>query len=231
MKKIAFIFSVLFICFQLNVQAQWFTTYSDSTALKTDAEKIVSQFRKEVQTINPLLKPADWKVVKNTSPYLIYIYQSTVNLPFWEEVIPQQKDFFTEVAGGKKQGKEVFGLFFNGFYLVHELGHGLVNNIEKKFGNQYDSEYDANTIAILYWRSAGQKATLKKCYAYAKKMLKHLKNPVPANEDFKEYMSKHYEELSSDPYKYGYIQFSQFVEIYENKKLPDFKTLMRNYQQ
>ena len=29
------------------------------------------------------------------------------------------------VAGGEIAGKKVFGLFFNGFYLPHELGHGL----------------------------------------------------------------------------------------------------------
>jgi len=228
MKNLILIFLVLF-SLQSNAQNRWFTTYSDSVALKTDAVKIVNQFKQKVKSANPTIKLDDWKVVKNTSPYLIYIENKTVNLPLWQEVIPQQKDFFAEVAEGKEQGREVFGLFFNGFYLVHELGHGLTEDAEKKFGNAYDSEYDANTIAILYWRNIGEKKNLKKCYTYAKKMLKHLKNPVPANENFKEYMSKHYQELSSDPYKYGYIQFSQFVEIYENKNLPDFVTFIKKY--
>jgi len=228
MKNLILIFLVLF-SLQSNAQNRWFTTYSDSVALKTDAVKIVNQFKQKVKSANPTIKLDDWKVVKNTSPYLIYIENKTVNLPLWQEVIPQQKDFFAEVAEGKEQGREVFGLFFNGFYLVHELGHGLGESVGKKFENAYDLEYEANTIAILYWRSTGEKKNLKKCYTYAKKMLKHLKNPVPANENFKEYMSKHYQELSSDPYKYGYIQFSQFVEIYENKNLPDFVTFIKNY--
>jgi len=221
--------STVFLSLFANAQNHWFQTYNDSVKLKQDAEKIVTQFRQETKIANASIKLDDWKVVKNTTPYLIYILNKTVNLPFWKEVIPQQKDFFYEVSGGEKQGKEVFGLFFNGFYLVHELGHGLAESAGKKFGNEYDSEYDANTIAILYWRSSGNKKQLVKCYTYAKKILKHLKNPVPDKENFKEYMTKHYEELSQDPYKYGYIQFSQFVEIYENKTLPDFETFIKNY--
>lgn len=228
MKNLNFLLFLL-LSFQGNAQNGWFKTYSDSTALKSDAEKIVHQFKQKVKSANPTIKLDDWKVVKHTTPYLIYIENKTANLPFWPEVIPQQKDFFTEVSGGKKKGEDVFGLFFNGFYLVHELGHGLGESAGKKFGNAYDSEHDANTIAILYWRSAGQISKLKKCYSYAKQILSHLKNPVPAGENEKEYLTKHYDEISSDPYKYGYIQFSQFVEIYENKNLPDFETFIKNY--
>lgn len=231
MKNLAF-FLFVFLSLHTRAQSRWFSTYSDSIALKADAEKIVSQFTQSVKTANPSIRLEDWKVIKNTTPYLIYfdMETKTANLSLWPEVIPQQKDFFTEVAGGEKQGKEVFGLFFNGFYLVHELGHGLAESAEKKFGNAFDSEYDANMIAIAYWRSAGQKKELKKCYAYAKKMLTHLKNPVPTGENHKDYLTEHYDEISADPYKYGYIQFSQFIAIYENKKLPGFKTLMKNYK-
>jgi hypothetical protein len=229
MRNLILILSI-FVSLFSNAQNLWFKTYNDSIALKSDAEKIVQQFSQKVKNANSTIKLDNWEVVKNTTPYLIYIEKKTANLPFWQEVIPQQKDFFTEVSGGKRQGKEVFGLFFNGFYLVHELGHGLADSAGKKFDNAYDSEYDANTIAILYWRTTQEKSNLKKCYVYAKKMLKHLKNPVPENENYKEYITKHYDEISSDPYKYGYIQFSQFVEIYENKSLSDFETLMKNYQ-
>ncbi len=228
MKNLNFLLFLL-LSFQGNAQNGWFKTYGDSAALKSDAEKIVHQFKQKVKSANSTIKLDDWKVVKHTTPYLIYIENKTANLPFWPEVIPQQKDFFTEVSGGKKEGKEVFGLFFNGFYLVHELGHGLAQSSGKKFQNFYDGEYDANIIAMLYWRKSGRKKELQKCYAYAKKMLTHLKNPTPAGENEKEYLTKHYDEITSDPYKYGYIQFKQFVEIYEDKNLPDFKTLMKNY--
>lgn len=213
-------------------QNKWFSLYTDSAALVSDAGNIVQQMTAATLKADSTLQLNKTKAIKNTSPYLIYIDldSGTVNLPFWAEVIEPQKQFFAEVAGGKKEGEQVFGLFFNGFYLTHELGHALAHSAGKHFGNAYDSEYDANKIAILYWRSAGATAPLEQCYAYAKKMLQILKNPIPENEDTKKYLTAHYDEMSSDPYKYGYIQFSQFVELYENKSLGDFGSYIRNYR-
>ena len=228
MKKILLIFTVL-ICIQSNAQNKWFETYTDSTLLKRDADKIIQQFASKVEKLSPNVRLKDNKAIKNTTPNLIFINNNvTVNLPFWAELIPPQKDFFTEMGGGISEGKEVFGLFFNGFYLVHELGHSFLANAGKEYYNAYDGEYDANVVGILYWKAAGEKRNLKKCYVYAKKILKILKNPVPENEDYKKYVTEHYLELAVDPYKYGYIQFTQFVEIYEDKSLPNFDTFVKN---
>ena len=165
---------------------------------------------------------------KNTQPYLIFNDGSAINLPFWPEVIPEQQDFFVSIAGGEEAGMEAFGLFFNGFYLAHEIGHSLSHQAGIKYSNDYDSEYGANIAAVLYWQKAKysqkakQTAALEPCYTYAKKMLRQLENPVPAGQDPKAYITQHYQELSGNPYQYGYIQFMQLVQSYENKSLPDF---------
>lgn len=220
------------LSFSLQGQNRWFSVYNDSIAMVKDAELISQKFSGKIKNANPTIKTEHWKIIRNTTPYLIYldINKKTVNLPFWQEVIPEQKEFFRKVSGGELQGKEVFGLFFNGFYLVHELGHGLAESTGKKFDNAFDSEYDANTIAVLYWRTTKHKNSLKKCYRYAKKMISQLTNPVPANEDYKKYITDHYEEITSDPYQYGYIQFSQFVEIYQKTKNINFETFIKNYK-
>jgi hypothetical protein len=230
MKNITIILTIL-IGVQVNAQQKWFSTYTDPIALVSDANIIIDQMTGKVEKANAEIKMPKNIAVKNTTPYLIFINidSSTVNLPLWEEVIPQQKEFFADIAGGEDEGKKVFGLFFNGFYLAHELGHSIFANAGKKFDNAFDSEHDANTIGILYWRQTDENNQLKKCYDYAKKMLETLKNPVPENEDPKTFFTQHYKELASDPYKYGYIQFSQFVEIYEDKSLPDFNTFIKNY--
>lgn len=230
MRKTLLFLMILFAFVQTNAQNKWFSAYSDSTVLVNDADKNIQQMAENIFKITSIVDLRNNKSVKNTKPYLIFIKNDTVNLPFWTEVIPQQKQFFAEVAGGEKEGKEVFGLFFNGYFLAHEIGHSFASKSDKKFDNNYDSEYDANIIGILYWRSVGETENLKKCYAYAKRMLKALKNPVPENEDYKQYITKNYGKLASDPYKYGYIQFSQFVEIYEDKTLPNFETYIKNYQ-
>lgn len=214
-----------------RAQQKWFSIYTDSAALVSDAGKIVQQMTAAILKADPSARLNKTRPIKNTTPYLIFIDLNSgeVNLPLWTEVIVPQKKFFAEVAGGEKEGEQVFGLFFNGFYLTHELGHAFAHSNGKQFGNAYDSEYDANRIAILYWRAAGETAQLEQCYAYAKKMLQSLQNPIPEKEDAKKYLTAHYDEMSSDPYKYGYIQFSQFVEIYEDRTLPDFGTYIRNY--
>jgi len=231
MKKIATLTVFLFICLLANSQNEWFTVYNDTVKLTVDANKIINEMASQIKKVRPETKFSQPKAIKNTTPYLIYvdIEKGEVNLPFWSEVITPQQQFFADVASGEQQGKEVFGLFFNGFYLTHEVGHSFTASSGKKFDNEYDSEYDANIIAMLFWQQNNTES-LKKCYTYAKEMLKKLKNPVPTGEDYKKYMTKYYNELSSDPYKYGYIQFTQFVEIYENKNLPDFLTYMKNYK-
>lgn len=211
---------------------KWFSVYNDSTTLVTDANHLIQQIGTRIHKINSNSDVGKNVAIKNTKPSLIFINYNnkTVNLPFWQEVIAPQKKFFTEVAGGENEGKEVFGLFFNGFYLAHELGHSFFANADKKFDNSYDSEYEANLFAILYWKTAGEGSNLKRCYEYAQKMLKTLKNPVPENENYKKYITENYGKLASNPYKYGYIQFSQFVEIYENKNLTSFDTYVKSFQ-
>ena len=221
-------FLLLLFCIETNAQTNWFNTYTDSVALIRDANTIVTQFVSKVKGVDPSFDP-QVLVVKNTTPYLIFINDSTVNLPFWMEVSADQKGFFSTVAGGQKEGREVFGLFFNGFYLAHELGHLLALTAHKVYTNAYQKEYDANVIGILYWRAAGKDKQLLTCYQWAKKMLLVLKNPAPGNEDLKTYLTEHYDELVADPYKFGYIQFSQFVEIYENRTLSDFHAFLKTY--
>ena len=222
---------ILILCMaflpKVYAQTNWFTAYQDSVALIKDANILIEQFEARVRKGG--IEMNQNSAIKNTKPYLIFIKNAKVNLPFWAEVIPQQKSFFYGVAGGEKEGIEVFGLFFNGFYLVHELSHSLADHVGVKFSNSYDSEYDANKVAILYWRTVSEAENLKKCYVYAKKMLETLKNPVPVSEDYKKYITENYSKLASDPYKYGYIQFSQFVEIYEDKSLTDFDSFIKTY--
>lgn len=229
MKNILILLLALCTFIQTNAQSKWFSTYSDSTALVIEANKIICQMADRIVRSTPAIDLHQNVAVKNTKPYLIFIKNNIINLPFWTEVIPPQKKFFAEMAGSEDEGKEVFGLFFNGFYLAHELGHSFSSIAGKKFENAYDSEYDANKIAVLYWIASGEKDNLKKCYNYAQKMLKTLKNPVPENEDYKKYITDNYGQLVSDPYKYGYIQFSQFVEIYEDKNLPYFDNYIKTY--
>jgi hypothetical protein len=230
MKKFILFSALLCSTTQILSQQKWFSLYNDSTLLVNDAKKITTSFENDIKEISPALKYSI-KTVLNTTPYLIYYdnRNKTANLPLWEQVIPEVKNFFYEVAGGEEEGRKAFGLFFNGFYLPHELGHAFQEaTSDSAVAPSYQDEYLANTMAILWWRKHKKNTELDECYTYAKKIWSKLPNPVPANMNDAAYFTKNYEQASSNPYTYGYMQFKQFINIYEDKSLPDFDTFIKN---
>lgn len=228
--KTFLLYCCLFTATTLQAQQKWFTVFTDSAKLLKTANPITNQFKKDIKKLQPNIRFNTDNII-NTSPYLIYYgLNDHVNLPLWSQVIPPIKQFFTGVGGSPQEGEKIFGLFFNGFYLIHEYGHALqymVDSAHTQLG--YSNEYLANTIAILWWRKNGKQAQLKACYDYAKKIYKQLPNPVPAGEDVATYFTKNYEKAASDPNVYGFMQWGQFITIYEDKSLPNFDTYIKNY--
>ncbi|WP_298393514.1 hypothetical protein [Flavobacterium sp.] len=225
MKKTALAF-ILLITTMSNAQKKWFLTYQDSVALVKDATSITKKFTKDLKKIEPTIQ-FNIKAKLNTTPYLIFFYKDAANIPLWEQVIPEQKQFFYQLGGNETEGKKIFGLFFNGFYLPHELGHAFEFTIYGQIPGSYESEYLANTIGFLWWKKQKRDKELKLCYEYAKKMWSQLPNPVPNGTTIKDYFSKNYEEATQDPFVYGYLQFKQFIDIYEATNLPDFDTFIK----
>jgi len=231
MKNILLILVIFCGANLLIAQNQIFKTYQDKVALQKDAENLVELFTNDLKKIEPTIS-FDIKSRINTTPYLIYYDgKNEVSLPYWEEVIPPLKQFLTQVSGSEEKGKEVFGLFFNGFYIPHELGHALEHAKAGDVENGYESEYFANTIAILWWRKQGKEKELKKCYEYTKEIIKKLPNPIPEGQTMEQYFSENYRAATQDPAVYGFFQFTQFIKVYEDKTLPDFDTFVSNYLQ
>lgn len=233
MKKMFFVSLLSMLGSSVFAQKDWFTVYTDSLALVKDANLVASQFIADAVKAQPSIK-FDVKAILNTTPYLIYYEDNgkvkTVNLPLWSQVIQEQKAFFYEVAGSEADGKKVFGLFFNGFYVPHELGHAMqeIKDISQS-SVSYKNEYFANMVAIMWWKKQQKTAELQQCYEYAKKMFAKLPNPVTDGSSVEAFFTKNYEEASQNPYTYGYMQFKQFIEIYETKNLPDFDTFVSSY--
>jgi hypothetical protein len=225
--KTKFLLSLLFIVQITTAQKKWFTTYSDSIKLVKDAQIITKLFTNDIKKNKPDLT-FNIKTVLHTTPYLIYFYKDAANIPLWQQVITEQKKFFAEIAGNEEEGKRFFGLFFNGFYLPHELGHAYEFVLKGETIGSYEGEYFANTVAMLWWKKHHRTKELKQCYEAAKKMWAKLPNPLPAGTTIEAYFSKNYEEASANPYIYGYMQFKQFIEIYEDQNLPDFDTFIKN---
>jgi hypothetical protein len=230
MRKVTLSIILILLITASFAQQKWFTLYTDSASMVKDGSEIVKLFTKDIEKIKPDIQ-LNVKTVLHTTPYLIYYddKEKTANLPLWEQVIPEQKNFFYQIAGSETDGKRVFALFFNGFYLPHELGHAFQSAIQDSLHNSYANEYFANTIAILWWRKHKRGKELKMCYEDAKKIWMKLPNPVPKGMTIEEYFTKNYEKASQDPVTYGYMQFKQFIQIYEDQTLPDFDTFITKH--
>ncbi|MEH6679754.1 MAG: hypothetical protein V7724_04360 [Sediminicola sp.] len=229
MKLLIFSLMMLAVCNSTLAQNQWFETYTDSTVLVKDAHAISSLFIADIKKIRPEFR-FEGKTMLDTSPALIYYgLDGNIHLPLWEQVLPQLKDFFKEITGSEAEGKRMFGLFFNGFYLPHELGHALQEKTEGTLEPSYDSEYLANTIAVLWLRKHGYQKELEQCYDFAKSMEDTLTDPVPQGVDIEDFFTENYGQATQNPYVYGYMQFKQFVQVYEDSSLPDFDTFIAKY--
>lgn len=229
MKKIIIIIAITLMSITTNAQKKWFTVYQDSVALLNNAKKISEKFKKDVYKFKKDDKFTTTTIL-NTTPYLIFFDgQNKVNIPLWSQVLPELKAFTKEVTGSEEEGKRMFGLFFNGFYLIHEYGHAYQETYDFENSNvSYQNEYLANTIAMLYWRKIGKKKELKQCYELAKKMFTKLPNPVPEGISKEDYFTKNYEQATQNPFVYAYMQFGQFIEIYEDQSLSNFDEYMKS---
>ena len=228
--KLQLLFSLLLASSFVTGQNQWFSTYTDSVALVKESNRLTELFKANIKKLKPELNIKTGAIL-NTTPYLIFYGENdTVNLPLWSQVIPPIKGFTAQVAGSETEGERMFGLFFNGFYLPHELGHALQTYVDPKGADvSFKNEYLANEIAMLWWRKQGKEKELEACYELAKTMFSKLPNPVPEGQTVEEYFTKNYEQAAKDPFVYGYMQFAQFIKVYEDKTLPDFDTYITNY--
>ena len=125
--------------------------------------------------------------------------------------------------------KKHLAYFFNGFYLPHELAHALQATTEFIIEGSYENEYFANTVAILWWRKHGREKELEQCYKSAKAIFAKLPNPIPAGITIENYFRDNCDKAGQNPFVYGFMQFKQFVLIYEDKKLLDFDTFIKEY--
>ena len=230
MKHPSILWILLFSSGSILAQEKWFTVYSDSVSLSQDANRITIEFVQDVKKVGEGAQ-LNLKTVVNTTPYTNYYQYETVNISLWHETEQQMKEFLTFVTGSEGEGKKMFGLFFNGFYLPHELAHGLQDFTEGKLPGSYEGEKFANQLALLWWKKKGRHDELRACYELAKKAMAHIPNPVPEGETAEAFFTANYREIlrNFDPLVYAYMQWSQYISIYEDQTLPDFDLFLQHY--
>ncbi len=223
---------VIALIFAYNIfftQNQWFEVYGDTLSLNKASEELTKNFQKEISKVDSSIYLNDPKSVSNPMGPFLNLQNNTINLPIWHLAPEMFQGFCISIAGSKKDGKQLFGLFFNGFYVPHELGHALQFAADKRYDNEYYNEYNANIIGLLYWKNKGRTAEFKKCYQYASKALEKILNPITDGEDVKVYFTEHHQEFGEDLVKYAHVQFSQYVKSYNEIEKLNFESHLENY--
>ena len=231
MKTTVFAILLFCACTIATAQNKYFEIFTDSTALKTENDRLIEHIESRVQLIKPSFSFNGLTTeVPNTFMPGQYLQKTNkIYLNTWQVGGPPMEAFLTEMAGGKDEGIRMGGLFFYGFFLPHEIGHAMQYTTSNVPENRYDAEYEANEFAVSYWKKQGRDTELQQCYDMALAALKKLKNPVPEGQSMKQYFNDNYHELIKDPNKYGYFQLLQIVQVMDDKSLPDFYSYIRKY--
>lgn len=228
-KQIFFITFLLAYSGITPAQSVWFRLHQDSIGLIQEADLLKNMFVQDINSLKPELNFSLQTALK-TTPMLIYYDNKTAHIPLWGQLPEQTQDWFYEMGGNINNGHKIFALFFNGFYLPHELAHGF-EDLLGKLNRSYQNEYFANTVAILWLRKHNYHEKLRECYEAAKDIMAKTPNPVPDGQVAENFFTENYSDIiqNGNPSVYGYMQFGQFIKIYEDNSLPDFDTYVKHY--
>jgi hypothetical protein len=222
---------LLFSYLPVKSQSMLFRVYPDSLSLAQDAASLFEDFFARVKAAEPNLNLEVKPRVQTTPNFVFYGRMDNVLvLPLWHKAQDSQKEFFTRLGGSYIEGIRIFGMLYNGYFIIHELS--TVLQIEKgiiDWARIYEMRYQANQLSIAYLKSSRWAAEMEAVYNLAKTFVSLMPFPIPAGQNIPEYFSENYPHISNHPMKYLYFQFLQIVEIYEDQELQGFENMVRQY--
>jgi hypothetical protein len=156
----------------------------------------------------------------------------------WEKVpAPIQATFnqWAEYAGNQRSGQGLFRELFHRFFLVHELGHWMEDQILEQRRDRmaatarrsastarWEYESVANRISVAWWREHDPDY-LAKLINDLRTIRAKLPNPVPAGEQARHYFTRRYSKLAEDPNAYGWFQLHMIILAYDERPRSTFQ--------
>ena len=187
------------------------------------------------------LKTRAPKVRIDAGPGLSYYDMGTGNVVHeerWENVpapIRATFDRWAEYAGDQPNGRQLFREMFHRFFLVHELGHWMEDQVLEQRRDKtaatarrnaktarWRYESVANEISIAWWREHDP-AYLATLMHDLRTIQAKLPNPVPAGEDARQYFTRQYSKLAEDPNAYGWFQLRMVILAFDERPSSTFQ--------
>jgi hypothetical protein len=201
-------------------------------AAKVEARTHVDDF--DLKTTAPTIRI-------DAGPGLSFYDMGTGNVvheEHWEKVPPPIQATFNRwaaYAGDQPNGRQLFREMFHRFFLVHELGHWMEDQIMEQRRDtmaatarrnaktaRWEYETIANRISVAWWREHDP-SYLAKLMNDFRTIQAKLPNPVPAGEDARHYFTRQYSKLAEDPNAYGWFQLHMILLAYDERPRSSFQ--------
>jgi hypothetical protein len=142
----------------------------------------------------------------------------------WSKLTPEESGVFFQLAGpgaDATAAREMFEGAAHRWIFIHELGHWwqACTGAFKK-SPPWEIEYDADRIALAYWREVDP-ALATKMMAIFQGVIDHSPNPVPPGQEIKKYFNEHYQQLGPTP-AYRWYQSRMVVTAIQETPTPTF---------
>lgn len=159
----------------------------------------------------------------------------------WEKVPPPMQATFDQwagYAGDQPSGLHLFRDMFHRFFLVHELGHWMEDQVMEQRQDKlaatarqnakttrWKYETIANRISVAWWREHDP-AYLARLIKDFRTIQAKLPNPIPAGEDAQHYFTRQYAKLAEDPNAYGWFQLQMVILAYDERPTSSFQQVI-----
>ncbi|HEV2738389.1 MAG TPA: hypothetical protein VGU66_07410 [Candidatus Elarobacter sp.] len=193
--------------------------------LQSAIEGIVAEFsaRAHAAGLPPdVVRP---NVVLRTTPALSVYTPQGIVIAEWRGLPPlaqAQFDAWATAAGPSWSGARVFEEMFHWFLVPHEMTHWVqTRGGTQRFTDRYESEAEANRVAVAYWRRTdADRARLDALVTALTALYAKLPSPVPNGADPAQYFQTKYDMLVVDPGAYGWYQLRMIIDAYKAQSPP-----------
>lgn len=141
-------------------------------------------------------------------------------------------------AGTEKQNKEVilalgtenteedFGIYFQWYNVIHELGHGLIRfNSDLKFDDAQEEQL-VNDFAVAYWMLYGEDYKLERMEAITMHAMNSLESDAKPGQTYMEFAKERWGKKGFFTFRnYGWFQFNSSHVSLQNRK--DMDTVLK----
>lgn len=222
--------------------AQSPSTRRDSVLDEEQALAAKVEGRTHINNFDLKAKAPDVRI--DAGPGLSFYDMGTGNVvheEHWGKVPPPMQAIFdqwAEYAGDRSSGQHLFRDMFHRFFLVHELGHWMEDQVMEQRQDglaatarenakiaRWKYETVANRISIAWWREHDP-AFLAKLIKDFRTIQAKLPNPIPAGEDAQHYFAREYAKLAKDPSAYGWFQLEMVILAYDERPTSSFQQVI-----